>query len=249
MPTEGQSPLTVDFTNLSSGDFDSFLWEFGDSNTSDLENPTQIYNNAGTYSVSLTVSGPGGTDTLLQTDLIVVTGETVVDFSSDTQTGIAPELITFYNNSTEGEFLSFSWNFGDGSPVSLEVEPTHVYSTPGVYTVTLTGIQDDGELQEIKTDYITIYEAVTALFSYLQSVDDPFTFQFTNESSGDYSEWLWDFGDSTPQSTEENPMHTYALEGTYEVSLTVSGNGGTDTYTLMIDVSESIEIYLPIIIR
>ena len=247
-PAEGQNPLTVDFTNLSSGDFDSFLWEFGDSNTSDLENPTHVYNNAGTYSVSLTVSGPGGTDTLQKTDLIVVTGETVVDFSSDTQTGIAPDTITFYNNSTEGEFLGFSWDFGDGSPLNTEVEPTHEYTAKGVYTVTLTGIQDDGELQAIKTDYITIYEAVTAHFSYLQLDDDLLTFQFTNDSSGDYSEWLWDFGDSTTQNIE-NPSHTYALEGTYEVSLTVLGNGGTDTYTLIITVSESIEIYLPIIIR
>ncbi len=71
-PTSGAAPLTVTFTNTSIGVYTTSLWNFGDSVTSTLENPTHIYTAVGTYTVTLTVGGPDGTDTLTRVNYIIV---------------------------------------------------------------------------------------------------------------------------------------------------------------------------------
>jgi PKD repeat protein len=62
-PTSGQAPLTVQFTDMSTGNIDSWLWDFGDGATSRERYPSHTYNYEGTYTVTLTVEGPCGTDT------------------------------------------------------------------------------------------------------------------------------------------------------------------------------------------
>ena len=72
-PTEGPAPLTVNFTNLSSGDYDACTWNFGHSSGSNLcENQSHVYTAPGTYTVELTVSGPSGSDSETKVDYIVV---------------------------------------------------------------------------------------------------------------------------------------------------------------------------------
>ncbi|MGC9523087.1 MAG: PKD domain-containing protein, partial [Anaerolineae bacterium] len=63
VPGSGVAPLEVTFNNTSTGDYTSSAWDFGDGESSTLENPTHTYTEAGTYTVSLTVAGPGGSDT------------------------------------------------------------------------------------------------------------------------------------------------------------------------------------------
>ena len=67
-PTMNVAPLTINFTNTSVGDGLSYSWNFGDGNTSTGFRPVHPYNAAGTYTVSLTVTGPGGTDTEIKTE-------------------------------------------------------------------------------------------------------------------------------------------------------------------------------------
>jgi len=71
-PTSGISPLTVSFLDSSTGDVTSWSWDFGDGVNSTLPSPSHVYTAAGNYTVSLTASGPGGSDTLIQTNLITV---------------------------------------------------------------------------------------------------------------------------------------------------------------------------------
>jgi len=71
-PNSGSAPLNVAFTDTSTGDITSWSWNFGDATSSTLQNPTHSYA-AGTFSVSLTVTGPGGSDTLTKTNLVAVT--------------------------------------------------------------------------------------------------------------------------------------------------------------------------------
>jgi PKD repeat protein len=71
-PTSGAAPLTVTFTNTSSGDYDTSLWHFGDGVTGTLENLTHTYGVAGTYTVTLMVSGPGGDQSTVRPGLINV---------------------------------------------------------------------------------------------------------------------------------------------------------------------------------
>jgi len=72
-PTAGTVPLTVVFTNTSTGDYDSSLWDFGDGTSNTIQLPIYKYTKAGTYTVTLTVSGPGGSDMEIKTDYITVT--------------------------------------------------------------------------------------------------------------------------------------------------------------------------------
>jgi len=74
-PLTGTVPLTVTFANLTGGAA-TYAWDFGDGITSTLVNPVHTYTGSGVYTVSLTVDGPGGSDTLTRTDYITVSGET-----------------------------------------------------------------------------------------------------------------------------------------------------------------------------
>jgi len=71
-PTSGSAPLQVQFVNTSTGNYTASQWDFGDGETSTLQNPTHLYTKAGKYSVSLTVSGPGGINSLTRTHYINV---------------------------------------------------------------------------------------------------------------------------------------------------------------------------------
>jgi arylsulfatase A-like enzyme len=70
----GAAPLRAIFSDLSSGEVTRWRWDFGDGGSSTLENPVYVYRNAGTYAVSLSVEGPGGTDSLTKSALVEVTG-------------------------------------------------------------------------------------------------------------------------------------------------------------------------------
>lgn len=72
-PTSGVAPLTVAFTNTSTGDFAASLWDLGDGITTTLPSPTHTYGVGGVYTVTLSVSGPGGTDAESKAALITVT--------------------------------------------------------------------------------------------------------------------------------------------------------------------------------
>ena len=230
-PTNGNKPLEVTFTDESTGEMSSWSWDFGDGNSSTEQNPVHTYNNEGTYTVELTVSGPGGSDTETKTDYITVTvSAPVAEFSGTPTSGEKPLEVTFTDEST-GEISSWSWDFGDGNS-STEQNPVHTYQDAGTYTVALTVTGPGGNDTETKVDYITVTTpAPVADFSGTPtSGDKPLDVTFTDESTGEVSSWSWDFGDGN-SSTEQNPVHTYQDAGTYTVALTVTGPGGNDTET------------------
>ena len=228
-PTSGIAPLSVTFTNASTGDYSESLWDFGDGVTSTLESPTHIYASAGVYTVTLTASGPGGTDIETKAAYITVYDPVQADFSADPTSGIAPLSVTFTNAST-GDYSESLWDFGDGVTSTLE-SPTHVYASARVYTVTLTASGLGGTDIETKAAYITAYQAVEAAFDASPTSGVvPLSVVFTNASTGDYSESLWDFGDGVT-STLESPTHIYTSAGVYTVTLNVSGLGGVDQIT------------------
>ena len=86
-PLNIQAPLPVDFTNLSTGSITSWSWNFGDGATSTVQNPSHTYDVPGTYSVSLTVTGPGGSDTAgpvsIDVCCTITLEELAVDFGTD----------------------------------------------------------------------------------------------------------------------------------------------------------------------
>jgi PKD repeat protein len=75
-PTSGPAPLTVNFTDTSSGTVTSWAWDFNNDGTDDSaeQNPSHTYTNMGTYTVKLTATGPDGTDAEVKTDYITAQG-------------------------------------------------------------------------------------------------------------------------------------------------------------------------------
>ena len=230
-PLTGTVPLQVHFTDSSSGDVTSRLWAFGDGATDSAANPVHTYNTSGAYTVTLTVTGSGGSHSLTRSNTITVYQPVNANFSAVPTSGTSPLTATFTNQST-GSYASLLWNFGDGT-TSTATNPSHTYATVGSYTVTLTasGVGGTGVLTKSQYINVTAVNQVVAGFtaSPLSGVL-PLTVTFTNQSTGNYSSLLWNFGDGT-NSTATNPSHTYASVGSYTVTLTARGVGGTGVLT------------------
>ena len=136
-PITGVPPVAVTFLDQSTGKVDRWEWDFGDGTGSLEQNPTHEYLRSGIYTVWLTVTGPGGSDRVKQTEFLTVQGMTPFQavFSATPTTGTAPLTIQVKNESF-GESGGWFWDFGDGT-TSTARHPTHTYSRPGVYTLQL----------------------------------------------------------------------------------------------------------------
>ena len=223
--TSGCAPLTVQFTNTSTG-ANSYAWTFpgGTPGTSTAQNPTVVYNTSGNYNVTLIVTNPAGSDTLTQNNFVTVNTTPVAGFTSSVNGTTA----TFTNTSTNA--TSYSWNFGDGGN-SMSTNPTHTYATDGVYTVVLSATNACGTVTSSQT--VTIVTPPVAGFSANNTSGcAPLTVQFTNQSSANATTFAWSFPGGNPStSAAQNPSVTYATAGTYNVSLTVSNSAGSNTST------------------
>jgi PKD repeat protein len=225
----------VTFTDLSTGDIDTWSWDFDNDGTEDSteQNPLYTYSSPGTYTVALSVDGPGGADSVTKTDYISVYTAAAAEFSASSTTGISPLAVTFTDLST-GDIDTWSWDFdNDGTEDSTEQNPLYTYTTPATYTVSLTASGLGGSDTNTKTDYMTVYDPAVASFTAtpLNGLI-PLAVTFTDGSTGDVDTWSWDFdNDGTEDSTEQNPVYTYNTPATYTVALTASGLGGSDTQT------------------
>ncbi len=218
----------VTFINASTG-ADSYSWDFGDGSVSDLLNPAHTYIMDGTYTVELTVSNDCGTATTTQT--IVIGTAPQADFSADVQTGCAP-LTVNYSDASSDNTTDWDWSFPGGTPSnSSEQNPTVTYDAAGTYNVTLVVSNATGSSTAQQNSYIVISDVPAAGFTFNSNGNN---YNFFNSSTGATS-YEWDFGDNN-MSTDENPNHTYANDGTYTVTLTATNGCGSTTTTQTVTV-------------
>jgi serine protease len=257
-PTIAPKNTTVQFTSQATGSITSWLWDFGDGATSIDPNPSHAYTDARTYTVSLTVTGPDGSDTETKSRFIKLFSPSVpnADFTREPISINSPMTVQFTDTSTcpaslinhvngaiyttsiesasYGGITTWTWDFGDGT-TSNERNPAHTYQDTGSYTVKLTVVGPKGKDSKTITDYIQLTMPSVPVANFTakpRSGNGPMVVQFTDTTTGHVSSRLWDFGDGTT-STEQNPVHTYTYRDTpdYTVSLTVTGMGGSDTET------------------
>ncbi len=227
--TLGKAPLSVKFTDKSTGDPTSWNWDFGDGNTSTEEKPVHVYSAVGIYNVTLTATNAVGNNTTMKSDYIDVEGVPVADFSASSTLGIMPFNVSFTDMSS-GVPTSWSWSFGDGN-VSTEQNPSHVYSKVGTFTIKLTAKNAVGSNTITKTKYIDVEVVPVAEFSANKTLGKaPLSVKFTDKSTGDPTSWNWDFGDGNT-STEEKPVHVYSEVGRYNITLTATNAVGNNTIT------------------
>lgn len=154
VPATGTAPLTVVFSDRSTGGPTSWSWTFGDGATSTAQNPTHVYTAAGTYTVSLTATNAAGASTATQSEAVTVTPPLppTADFSGTPTSGAAPLDVAFTDLSSHSP-TAWHWDFGDGGTATQQ-NPVHTYSSPGTYTVSLTATNAGGSDTITKPSYV-----------------------------------------------------------------------------------------------
>ncbi len=242
--SSGCSPLTVQFQNQSSSN-STLIWDFGDGNTSNQQNPIHVFVNNGTTQQAFTVSliatsNFGCSDTMTSTITVYPTPHAGLDVSQPT--GCAPFQTVFINQSTGA--TSFFYAFGDNTTsTSSNATVPHTYDNITTalvsYTCWLT-VQNNYGCKDSISKVITVYPRVVALFSCDTAGCSPLTLSFTNLSLF-ASNYQWNFGDGNTTSLF-NPVNTYTNTSTttqvYTVSLTA-----TSTYGCTATHQQNIYVY------
>ncbi len=140
------------------------------------------------------------------------------------------KTITFTPNATDADndTLIYRWNFGDGSEISKQQNPTHTYTQNKTFDVFLSVSDGFGETNYSKKVKITnslCGTDVKSLFTFHNRQTDPSVVEFVDNSTGDITEYFWDFGDEQ-HSSLASPIHRYEKPGNYTVMLTVHASDG-----------------------
>ena len=235
--TSGPAPLTVQFNDTSKWIKPiGWYWEFGDGSTSTEQNPLFTYRIPGTYSVNFWITNASASDWENKTAFIRVTkpvvAPPVADFTASPTSGIAPLTVQFTDTSDCFQCQSWNWDFGDGN-TSTEQNPLFTYGIPGTYSVNLRVTNASGSSVASITVTATFPPGAPPAANFTASPTSgvaPLQVQFTDTSDCfQCLEWNWDFGDEKT-STEQNPVFTYWIPGTYSVSLRVTNASGSDWY-------------------
>lgn len=231
----------VSFTDQSTNAPTSWSWTFAGgspANSSD-QYPVVTYNTPGTYDVSLTATNADGSGGETKTGYITVTAlptPPVAEFISDVTSIVEGGAVSFTDQSANTP-TSWNWTFSGGSPASSsDQNPVVSYSTPGTYDVSLTATNSDGSDGETKTGYITVTTSptppVAEFTSDVTSVVEGGTVSFTDQSTNTPTSWSWTFAGGSPSnSSVQNPVVTYNIAGTYDVTLTTTNADGSDIET------------------
>lgn len=239
----GTIPLTVNLSGGNSNDPDgtiaSYAWDLGNGQTGTGASIQAIYTEAGTYTVSLTVTDNGGA-TATQTLEIEVSLDSNIapgaEISADPVVGSSPLQVTFDGSDSadvDGTIASYAWNFGNGQNGTGPTPPPVTYSLPGTYTATLT-VTDNKGATGTATQTITVNRPpnevpVPNVTATPATGNAPLLVQLSSAGSTDpdgaITGYAWNFGNGTT-STSPNPSAVYNTPGVYTAQLTVTDNDG-----------------------
>ncbi len=205
-----------------------------------------------TYTVTL--KDACGTPQAVDSVVVTIYPTPVVNLIADTLQGCYPLCVTFKDLSTIGggdSIVSWDWSFGDGNSSNSQ-NPSHCYTNPGVYTVSLTVTSNKNCSSSVTiNNYITVYSHPVADFSLTPqptNIMNP-TIYFTDHSTDAYgiANWWWQYGDGTDTTgIVRNTQHTYGDTGNYCVTLTVTNiHGCVATTVNCLEISPFFVIYVP----
>jgi len=240
------NPAEFDFTNHSQAysPIVTFAWDFGDGTSSDEENPTHIFSEAGNYNVTLVITTESGcTDD--KSKMVHVHqgggGQTGCEADFDANQSNHHPMKVYFHDKSQFQPGTWYWEFGDGE-TSTQRHPVHTYAAGGEYTVTLTINGADSTCTDTYSEVVVVEQfnwGCEADFDFHQSWHHPMEVHFFDKSQYQPGTRLWAFGDGET-ATERNPHHTYAAAGTYTVVLTITSADSTcvDTYSEVVIIEE-----------
>lgn len=240
----------VEFTDLSvsgSGQITKWEWQFGDGETSGVQNPRHVYRNPGDIPATLTVTDINKCNDTKSYNIPYFPVPALLVIAPSAFVGCVPAEIFFNNLSFPiDDTYDINWNFGDGG-TSQEISPSHIYENPGTYTISVDIASPIGcETDTTFNNLIVVQPSPEAGFSFVPTQPSNIepTVYFTDQSQGAIG-WFWDFGNGS-NSTKQNPNYTYRDTGVYEVKQIVTHPSGCmDTLVQILDVRPEVRYHLP----
>jgi PKD repeat protein len=220
-----------------------YAWSFGDGSTGTGAAPTHTYAAAGSYKVKLTVTDAAGAGSSSTQTVTVLDEPPTAVFATTPAVPTLGQSVSFDaagSSDPDGTIASYIWDFGDGT-TGTGATATHAYQSAGTYTVRLTATDSAGE-KATSSRAVTVYAQPQATFSYspvlpVEGVESTFSaVASTSDPDTMISSYAWSFGDGTT-ATGATVAHTFALQGTYRVTLTV-----TDGFGLTSSISEVVTV-------
>jgi gliding motility-associated-like protein len=224
-------PLTAQVVNTDLTDVLTYAWAASSTavsfSSTTVANPTITISAAGTYTVTVTATNQHGCTKTLTAIITAAEGGAPVNFTSNAVCG---GLTVAFDNPTA---VAGTWNFGDGSPTSNAVDPTHTYTQAGAYTVTFTpnnACFSPSILNINVTAASAVNAAITAPANFPCLLQANVAFTDASQSTSPIVSWAWTFQPGGQTSNQQNPNITFAQSGTVIANLTVTdANGCIDT--------------------
>ncbi|MTB88002.1 PKD domain-containing protein [Aeromicrobium senzhongii] len=242
--TVAKDGLAAAFTSNASdrdGTIVSYLWDFGDGQTSTQANPSHTYDEEGTFTVTLTVADEDGGEGTYSAPVVMERPNVAptADFRSTTTPGSKTVAFTSEARDSDGSIVSHLWEFGDGN-TSTEQNPVHDFVGFGSHEVKLTVTDDEGASSSV-TRTVSLEapnQPPTAAFSVTTNgLRVTVNAAGSSDPDGTITSYEWDF-DEGPGGSGSSATHTYGAAGTYTIALTVTDDdGGTHTATREVTVS------------
>lgn len=210
---------TVTFQAQPASPLLTYAWDFGDSGTGTGIAATHTYANAGVYNVCLIVADTGGicSDTFCsQVTVTIAPPSCNATFTNTTFANVQT-----FNATPVNINWTYTWDFGDGSPLANGVVTTHSYTTPGTYTVCLTVTDSSTSCSSTFCDTVIIPQQSSCPVTFT-NINLGLTETFTATPLSLFNTYSWDFGDGSPLGSGTVTTHTYTSPGTYTVCVTMT---------------------------
>ncbi|MDD2251246.1 MAG: PKD domain-containing protein, partial [Candidatus Cloacimonetes bacterium] len=221
--TSGSIPLTIQFTDTSVGDYDTWNWSVDDG-TLHWYNKTiyadrnleYTFNNVGSWRVNLSVQNISESGPIYSTSMNITATNVppVASFTGYPSAGTTSTTFIFNSTST-GIITTYNWSFGDGN-YSATQNTTHVFPSNGIYNVNLTVSNDGGSSYIVHPFTVSAFSVSTSISPTSGVI--PLLVTFNETYSGLIPDsYYWEFGDGAT-STDKNTTHTYTTIGTFNVN-------------------------------
>ena len=239
-PTSACAFETISFTNQSTSSINitGFNWNFGDGNSSTVENPTHSYSTPGTYTVTLVVvdqNGNAGSE--VKANYITILPSPIISFNMSGLGCVVPLDVVFNNTTSPNPNYTYNWDFGNGQTSNLEFPPTITYASAGTYNVIFSVTDNSNGCSASDTQNIVVSNFQAGIIAPTTAcVGSPVLFQ--DNSTAGANTWDWNFG-GLAASNNQNPNFTFNAPGVYTVQLssqnTNSGCSGNTSVQITIE--------------
>lgn len=246
--------LSVQFTNTTTGSGPiTYLWNFGDGQTSTQTNPTHVYNGTGVYTVTLTAQIGSNCTASISTQQFssIQLGTPQATILTAPDTVCVGQPANFTGSAAPASLVtSVRWLFTDDNTQAFGYNATHSFTTSGLHNVlfiatSIWGCADTA----IRQVYVRPGITINFTADKPKGCTVPWPVQFSSSVApapvSNYS-FLWNFGDGQT-STLSNPQHTYTTQGLFTVTLTVTDTAAPNGCGTVLQKTNFIEIRVPVV--